>query len=196
MNNISPSIFNYKKIFKRKLESDSFCDDIYDSFIRNNGRKISYIFDLNYETIYGISIALLIVILIHNILLLTLWGMILLSCDITRLIPNIIGFITILFWIAKFILFILLFHYIENSDIEKYDDFLDCRYVRTKYFKDFTDVEKFRKCFIAFTVLNLLSEIFDKVNSLFEACINGQELIVKINPRVLSSSTDNINKGN
>ena len=192
INNISPSIFNYKIIFKRKLESDSFCADIYDSFKRNNGKKLSYIFDLNYETIYGISIALLIVTLINIILVSTIWIMLIFSYKMTGLIPQIIGAVIILFWIAKFILFLLLFHFIEKSDIEKYDDFLDCRHVRKSYFKKFNNIEKFRKCFIGFTVFNLLSEIFDKINNLFEACIEGPKLVKKINPSVLSSSTDNI----
>ena len=131
INNISPSIFNYKKFFKRKLESDSFCTDIYYSFVRNNGRKLSYIFDFNYETIHGISIALLIVILCHIVSTSTIIVMFILSYKLTGLIPNIIGYVSMLLWIAKFILFILLFHFIENGDIEKYDDFLDCRHVRT-----------------------------------------------------------------
>ena len=118
--------------------------------------------------------------------------MLILSYKLTGLIPNIIGYVSILLGIAKFILFILLFHFIENGDIEKYDDFLDCRHVRTSYFKKFNDIEKFRKCFISFTILNLLSEIFDKVNNLFEACINGAELIANINPPVLSPSIDTI----
>ena len=127
INNISPNIFNYKKFFKRKLESDFFGADIYDSFVRNNGRKLSYIFDFNYETIYGISIALLIVILVHTVSTSIIWVMLIFSYKLTGLIPNIIGYVSLLSWISKFILFILLFHFIENGDIEKYDDFLDCR---------------------------------------------------------------------
>ena len=191
INNISPNIFNYNKFFKRKLESDFFGADIYDSFVRNNGRKLSYIFDFNYETIYGISIALLIVILVHTVSTSIIWVMLIFSYKLTGLIPNIIGYVSLLSWIAKFILFILLFHFIENGDIEKYDDFLDCKHVRKSYFKKFNDIEKFRKCFISFTILNLLSEIFVKVNNLFEAMINVAQLLAKNNP-ALSSSTDNI----
>ena len=39
-NKISEHIFNYKKYFKRKIESDSFCTDIYESFVRNEGRML------------------------------------------------------------------------------------------------------------------------------------------------------------
>ena len=192
INNSSHNIFNYKKMFKRKLESSSFCTDLHDSLVRNNGKKLSYIFDLNYETIYGVSIALLVVILVHIVLTAICFVMLMCACKLTGLVPNIIGIFTILFWIAKFILFILLFHYIENGDIEKYDDFLDCKYVRTSYFKKFHNIEKFRKCFIGFTILNLLAEIFDKVNNLLEACIQGAEIVQNLPPRALGVSTVNI----
>ena len=162
----SPSIFNYKKFLKRKLESDSFCGDMFNSFVKNNGRKLSYIFDLNYETIYGISLALFIVTLLFVALTILY---IFCKKKMNECVLNIFAIIGILLWITKFVLFILLFHYIENGDIEKYDDFLDCKYVRTKYFKKFNDVEKLRKCFIAFTVFNLLSEIFDRAEKLVEA---------------------------
>ena len=191
INKSSLNISNYKKIFKRKLESSSFCIDMYDSLVRNNGKRLSYIFDLNYETIHGISIALLVVILVFIVSSTTCFIMYICSYDLTRLVPNIIGYITIISFIAKFILFILLFHYIENGDIEKYDDFLDCRYVRTNYFKKFHDIEKFRKCFICFTISNLLSQIFDKINNLLEASIKAAEL-PQNHPPVLSSSTVDI----
>ena len=67
----SSRLYNFKKLFKRKIESDSFCTDIHESFIRNNGKKLSYIFDFNYETIHGLCLALLLVmIIIKNWLLL------------------------------------------------------------------------------------------------------------------------------
>ena len=75
----------------------------------------------------------------------------------------------IILWIAEFILFILLFYFIENGDIEKYNDFLDCPFVKEFFFKKFNDVEKLRKVFVAFTVLKLLSDIFERVDKLLEA---------------------------
>ena len=182
----SSRLKNFKKLFKRKIESDSFCTDIHESFIRNNGKKLSHIFDLNYETIYGLCLALLLVMLAREALTIIL--IILICKDKYQKVAFIIlGIIAILLWIAKFVLFIILFHYIENGDIEKYDDFLDCKNVRTEYFKNFTDVDKLRKCFIAFTVLNLLADIFDKVEKLFEPC--GQQNL-KIYPIVPSSANN------
>ena len=63
---------------------------------------------------------------------------------------------------------ILLFYNVENGDIEKYDDFLDCKNVRTNYFDQFSDVTKLRKCFLAFAVFSIISEILGKVGELCE----------------------------
>ena len=183
INKISSGIFNYKRFLRRKLESDSFCADMYDSFVRNNGKRLSYIFDLNYETIYGLSIALLIVTL--GVIAFSITVFIFLIKGKAICCAGIFAILILLCWIAKFILFILLFHFIENGDIEKYDDFLDCRYVRTKYFKKFNDIEKLRKCFLAFTIFNLLSEIFDKAEKLFESGAKAE----KDNDDSISSST-------
>ena len=191
----SSRLYNFKKLFKRKIESDSFCTDIHESFIRNNGKKLSHIFDLNYETIYGLCLALLLVMLAREALTIIL--IILICKDKYQKVAFIIlGIIAILLWIAKFVLFIILFHYIENGDIEKYDDFLDCKNVRTEYFKNFTDVDKLRKCFIAFTVLNLLADIFDKVEKLFEPCGQQNLKIYPIVPSSANNSTTTIQQNN
>ena len=52
---------DYKMIFRRKLESRSFCTDMRESLERNNGKRLSYLFDLNYEAIHRYSIALIVV---------------------------------------------------------------------------------------------------------------------------------------
>ena len=71
-------------------------------------------------------------------------------------------------WIAKFVLSLLLLYFIESSDIGKYDDFLECKNVKVKFFDKFTDVDKLRKIFLAFAVLNIISESIDKANEIFE----------------------------
>ena len=78
------------------------------------------------------------------------------------------GFVLLILWTAKFVLFIILFFFIENGDIEKYDNFLDCKNVKKDTFKQFSGIEKFRKIFIAFTVLNIISEIIDKTKDFFD----------------------------
>ena len=59
-NNFSDTIKNQNNCV-RKLESPSFCDEIEESFIRNKGRKLSYIFSVNYQVIRKLSLANLIV---------------------------------------------------------------------------------------------------------------------------------------
>ena len=133
--------------------------------MRNEMKRLSYIFDLNYETIRGISIALLVI----HLVLIPLVFLIAVNKD------NFYGIacalLFFLVWIAKYVLFLILFHYFEKGDIGKFDNFLDCKGVRKEFFKDkFSNVNKLRKCFIAFTVFNLLSDIFGKVENLCEPC--------------------------
>ena len=116
----SPRNIKIKRLFLRRLVSDSFCMDMYDSFLRNKDKKISYIFDLNYTKIRNISIAILVLTLSFIVLvILALIG---------KEIGLILAFVLfLLIWLARIVLSILLFYYVENGDIEKYDDFLDCK---------------------------------------------------------------------
>ena len=148
----------------RKLESDSFCSDMLYSFRTNQNKTISYIFDLNYSTVHIISIVII--------------G---LSCGMYLIIIGfscrgssegcwiyVIVLIYLLLWLGRMVLSVLLFFYIEKGDINKYDDFLDCPNVKKKFFKQFSDLEKLRKCFLAFTIFNLISEFIDKILLLCE----------------------------
>lgn len=61
----------------------------------------------------------------------------------------IMAIIVILAWIAKWILFILLFKNVENGDISKYDEFLDCPGVRVSFFeKNFPILKNLEKHFL------------------------------------------------
>ena len=148
---------------QRKLASSSFCGDMYASFVRNKGRKISDVFDLNYGVIRGLSISTMVVSLclfLGNAIGYCLTK----KTSSKKLIP--LAIITILIWIARFVLSLVLFYYVENGDIQKYDDFLDCKNVRKSFFKRFSDVSKLRKCFLAFGIFSLISEIIGKVEQL------------------------------
>ena len=187
--NISSDIDDFKPLFKRKLESNSFCTDMRESLARNEGKKLSYIFDLNYQKVRKLSIALLVVCLSYFIALFI--GVIFvalldlgyidvngakvkkesenkISCYIIWM--TVFGFLSLVAWIAKFVLSLLLLHFIESGDIGKYDDFLDCKYVKESYFKKFSDVNKLRKCFLAFAILNIIKESVDKIKEKFEDC--------------------------
>lgn len=169
---INSDIIDFKPLITRKLASSSFCSDLMESFERNEGKKLSFIFDLNYQAIRKLSIALLIVDL--SFIILTVVRLILIIKDCYRC-PKIILFFVWFFRliadIGKFVLSLILLHFIESGDIEKYDDFLDCRIVKEKYFEKFSDINKIRRCFLGFAVINIISESIDKLKDLFEDCV-------------------------
>ena len=177
---ISNDNSKFKRYYNRKLASGSFCSDMYESFVKNNGSKLSFLFDLNYGVILKLSIALLVVSLSYFVA-----GVIIACCKKNinnlkyylyervgwtkeRCFFLLIIFIVLTLWIGRIVLTILLFYYVENGDIQKYDEFLDCGSVKSKYFKKFSDVNKLRKCFLAFGVLNIISEVIGKAQELFE----------------------------
>ena len=146
-----------------------------ESFARNEGKRLSYIFDLNYQTIRKISIALLVVSLSYVVLFIILIIFFINANKSYRnncsaIIAGFSGLLIYIAWIAKFVLSLLLYHFIESGDIGKYDDFLDCKNVREKYFDKFNDISKLRRCFLAFAILNIISESLDKAKDLFEGC--------------------------
>ena len=166
---------------KRQLASDSFCEDMEESFKRNEGKELSYIFNLRYQTIRKINIALIVVILSYILLYIVVIIVAIIlensAKDCLAIIAVISSILIFLAWIAKFVLSLLLLYYIESSDIGKYDDFLECKNVQTKFFDKFADVDKLRKIFIAFAVLNIISESIDKAKDLFESCCPGGKAI-------------------
>ena len=183
--NISTKITKSKYLSLRQLESGSFCLDIYESFNRNKRRRLSHIFDLNYTIIHDISIALAFVhfcaaisFVILNVsnekyifFIFLQRGVQKLKKIIRKKHPSLyrtLSFIIFLPWIAKFVLSLILLYFIEKGAIEKYNDFLECKYVKKSFFKKFTEIEKLRDIFIAFAFTNLVSEIVDKALQFIE----------------------------
>ena len=161
---VSSEIFKVKRSSFRKLVSDSFCEDMHNSFVRNKDKKISYLFDLNYHLIRKFSITLL-VLTLANIPL----GILFICIEkSSKTFSILIGVLVLLIWAARIVLSILLFYNVENGDIQKYDDFLDCKNVRTNYFDRFSDVTKLRKCFLAFAIFSIISEVIGKVGELID----------------------------
>ena len=60
-NSSSYNTIEYINKLKRNLESLSFCTDIEVSFIRNKGKRLSFIFSINYQVIRKLSISILVV---------------------------------------------------------------------------------------------------------------------------------------
>ena len=182
LNNIS-DIIDFKSLSKRNLASDSFCIDMQESFIRNKGNKLSYIFNFRYQAIRKISIALTIVFLSFIPLSIILSFILKKESNKKKLI--IISILILIFYIAKFVLSLILFYFIESGDIGKYNDFLDCKNVRKEFFKQFKDIVRLRQTFLAFGVFNIISEAIDKVKELFE----NDKKVEPINPGVVQGNT-------
>ena len=183
--NISSDIIEFKPLLIRKLSSRSFCTDMQESFARNEGRRLEYIFDLRYKAIRNMSIALTIVTFVYAFFdIIIIIFQIKICCNERKndfgaktmktkdrcrdIILGVVYLLNEITEIAKFVLSLILYHFIESSDIEKYDDFLDCKNVKESFFEKFEDTDKLRKCFLAFAILSIISEILDKANGLLE----------------------------
>jgi len=169
-----------KKILLRQLVSTSFCLDIREDFEKFKGYKLSSVFDLNYTKIKNISIANLVcscVVLLFVIVFGILSpihdkGYLHISSECLNCILVLLGLLlfvcAILSYFARFILSIILFYFIEKGDIEKYDEFLDCKNVKKEKFEDFCDITKLRNCCIAFLILNIIAQGIDQIEKFFD----------------------------
>ena len=180
----------------RKLVSRSFCQEIYSSFIKYKGRPLSNIFNLNIETLFGISIPLIVIYSIFEFV--AFFSLIIsnfifikkiiekkrenkienkrekkeMSCceKLQAILYNkLIRCIMIFLNIAKYVLFIIFIYFFEKGDIEKYENFLECSNVRKKFFsKLFIDVENLRKNYTFYWIFTIISEGIDKLEQLIE----------------------------
>ena len=169
--NIVSDIVDFKPLSKRILVSDSFCTDMQESFIRNQGKQLSYIFNLRYQVIRKVSIASTTVTSSLIALNIALICIVKNNCDTNGIFIIIISLLSLIGYIAKFVLFLLLYHFIESGDIGKYDDFLDCKNVRKEFFEKFKGINSLRKIFLGFAILNIISESLGKAKELFEVCV-------------------------
>lgn len=166
--NIISDIVDFKPLSKRNLASDSFCTDMQESFIRNKGKNLSYIFNFRYQVIRKINIALTVVILSFEVLSITFICSLQKNCCENRVLFIIISILIFISYIAKFVLSLILYHFIESGDIGKYDDFLDCKNVKKEFFQKFKGIEGLRRVFLGFAILNIISESLDKAKELLE----------------------------
>ena len=69
--------------------------------------------------------------------------------------------------VVRFVISLILYHFIETSDLDKYDDFLDCRNVRKNFFKKFSVAEDFRKLFYVYLALEIAKQGIERLNQNF-----------------------------
>lgn len=142
--------------------SKSECYEIRDNFIRFKGTKLSNIFDINYSKIHKLSIATLALECVSIFLYFLLIFLLCRYPDDKEIIIDISTCIKILLDISIFILSIIIFYFMEKSDLTKYDNFLDCPNVRPKIFKKISDINSFVKCFYTFLIMNFVQMGLDK----------------------------------
>jgi len=137
----------------RKLVCESFCLEIRENFQKFKGKKLSTIFDLKYSKIHKIAIAEMVISCVMFLI------MIISGCaekEDEEKMSQVFIIISIFLMIPRFVLSFLLFYYMEKSDIERYDDFLDCKNVRVKTFKNIAGITRLRNCFYTFVVFNVI----------------------------------------
>lgn len=178
-----------KKLLIRRLVSQSDCLEIYDKFERFKGSKLSNIFDFNYNKIHNISIASLILECVGGFLYIVFLVFLVSlcickkDCDIFILV---FSYFLILLSIAKFILSsVILFFFMEKGDLEKYDDFLNCKDVKVHVFKKISDINKLRKCFYAFLILNMIELGIDKFEKILDCGEKLQNIMIGDNQKVI-----------
>lgn len=170
-----------KKLFLRKLISESFCSDIHDDIVKYRGKKFSAIFDLNYDIIFKLSLVCFVISCVLFAFFILFLVFLCISIKMTNGNNCIIGLagllsmIIISGMIGKFVLSIILFYYMEKGDAEKYNDFLDCKNVKKKFFEEFSDVNKLRNSFFAFLVINIISKGIDQFEKMFDCLQNFSE---------------------
>ena len=150
---------NFGKL--RKLVSESFCLEIRENFQTFKGKKLSTIFDLKYSKIHKFAIAEMV---ISCVMFFTLMLGGCLKKELNCF--AVLSFISFILIIPRFVLSFLLFYYMEKSDIERYDDFLDCKKVRVKTFKNIAGISKLRNCFYTFVVFNVIILGIEKIERL------------------------------
>ena len=146
------------KVFgkSRKLVSESFCLEIRENFEKFEGKKLSTIFDLKYSKVHKLAIA-------EMVISCVMFSSIFLTCVKNEKFNVFVSVLFILLTIARFVLSFLLFYYMEKSDLEKYDDFLECKNVKVSTFKKIAGITTLRNCFYAFVVFNIILLGIEKV---------------------------------
>ena len=174
---------NNNNFYFRKLVSKSFCHEIYNSFIEYKGKPLSYIFDFNLEILNRISIVLFIINFIFYIFYILIYYRIIISflcpkfCEkCTKKVDEFLGrkiikIIIMTLSIPKFVLFIIFLYYFEKGDLGKYENFLECKYVRKKYFSKFPDIDSLLRTYKAYWISTIISESSDKLEIIIEIII-------------------------
>ena len=183
---------NNNSTFLRNLVSLSICKEIRESLIEFKGLRLSKIFDFKLDKIRIFSvISFGITILMNIINIVTVIYIIIISYKLvhaqnkkahkimTKL--EIILIVLRFIYVARFVISLILYHFIETSDLDKYDDFLDCKNVRKNFFKKFSVAEELRKWFYLYLALEIAKQGIERLNQHFGIELDNPPEIPKKN---------------
>ena len=159
---------------------------MYLSFNNYINQKFSYIFDLNYDTIKKFAIPTFIIFICYLLLYLIIEKEKIYKfkcCEKSKCYNSniyILKLIKTIFWFLKSLFYYFLWYHLERGDIGKYEDFLKCQFVNKKFFdKNFPDIDKLRKFYIALIIINLIADMLDKFDTVLkssdEECVEKKE---------------------
>ena len=171
-NNITLNNYQERRHYLRNLVSNRFCKEIRDSLIKFKGSKLSDIFDFNLEKIRLFSLISLCVTCPMNLIFIFIFVLVCINRGEMENLFNhkifVIMHISLrLLNVLRFVISLILYHYIETSDLDKYDDFLDCKDVKKKFFEKFSDTDNLRKCFYVYLALDITKQGIEKLNENF-----------------------------
>lgn len=170
-NNITLNNYQERRHYLRNLVSNRFCKEIRDSLIEFKGSKLSDIFDFNLEKIRLFSLISLCVTCPMNLIFIFIFVLVCIHRgEMNKLFD--VMFVVMhlslrLLNVLRFVISLILYHYIETSDLDKYDDFLDCKDVKKKFFEKFSDTDNLRKCFYVYLALDITKQGIEKLNQNF-----------------------------
>ena len=108
--------------------------------------------DDDFDEIHGLSIALLVILCVYLLLSSIFMYFHKKSSDIPIIV---LAVIILLLWISRYILFVLLMHFIEGSDIERY----------SKKRRN-TDIDKLKTCCHAFAIIQIIVDAIGQLDNL------------------------------
>ena len=164
----------------RKLVSESFCFEIRDKFEKYKGKKLSSIFDVNYDIIHLYSIINLIIslILVGSLIIFGIFSIF--EYNKKNCCKKAIYYITCVIFILSLIgrlsSSFYLFYFMENGDLKEYNRFLECKNVKVKYFENFSDIKKLRIVFYFFITINVWDLAIQQIEKILEYAKKVKEL--------------------
>ena len=184
--NISSRYNIKKKLNLRNLVSKQFCSEMRENFIEFQGSKLEDLFDFKLGKIKLLClISLGIQILSFLIFMVVMIALICIACKLKKnkegtyevninsidTFLNLMTFTKIIckiFNVALFVVALILYYQIDKSDLDKYDDFLDCENVKDKFFDEFSDANKLRKVFYIYLFVTITKQGIERLNQAFD----------------------------